>query len=58
MLVISNTSPLLYLYQTGHIELLHKLYGQIHLPRAVQSELRAGAEKGIAVPSPSEHNWL
>lgn len=58
MLVVSNTSPLLYLYRTGHLELLRQLYGQVHLPPAVQSELAAGADQGIAVPSPSDYAWI
>jgi len=32
-LVISNTSPLLYLHQVGHLELLPRLYGQVRIPR-------------------------
>jgi len=43
MLVISNTSPLLYLHRTGNLDLLRRLYGRVHLPPAVRSELAAGA---------------
>jgi predicted nucleic acid-binding protein len=57
-LVISNTSPLLYLHQVGHLELLPRLYGQIQIPSAVQEELRAGAELGISVPDLSSLEWL
>ena len=52
MLVISNTSPLLYLNLTGHLGLLPDLYGEIVIPEAVQSELQAGANRGITVPHP------
>ncbi len=31
--VISNTSPLLYLHQVGQLDLLHKLYGKVIVPR-------------------------
>lgn len=40
-LVISNTSPLLYLYQVGHLDLLWRLYGRIQIPLAVKKELMA-----------------
>jgi predicted nucleic acid-binding protein len=58
MLVISNTSPLLYLHQTGRLDLLKRLYGGISLAPAVLSELRAGAELGILVPEPADMDWL
>ena len=58
MLVISNTSPLLYLHQTGHLDLLRQIYGRVSLPSAVEYELRAGAALGVAVPTPAEHDWL
>jgi predicted nucleic acid-binding protein len=54
----SNTSPLLYLHQTGHLDLLKRLYGRIGLAPAVLSELRAGAALGISVPEPADHDWL
>jgi predicted nucleic acid-binding protein len=57
-LVISNTSPLLYLHQVGHLELLPRLYGQIQIPSAVREELRAGAELGVAVPDIGALEWL
>lgn len=57
-LVISNTSPLLYLHQVGHLELLPRLYGQVRIPSAVQDELRAGAELGISIPDLSSLEWL
>lgn len=57
-LVVSNTSPLLYLHQVGHLELLPELYGRVQIPPAVQSELRAGAERGVAVPDIDALEWL
>jgi predicted nucleic acid-binding protein len=57
-LVISNTSPLLYLHQVGHLDLLPKLYGRVQIPAAVQEELRAGADQGIAVPDLEGLGWL
>jgi predicted nucleic acid-binding protein len=57
-LVVSNTSPLLYLHQAGQLDLMRKLYGRIWIPPAVRLELRAGAEKGVAVPDLSELEWI
>jgi predicted nucleic acid-binding protein len=58
MLVISNTSPLLYLNLVGHLWLLPELYGDVAIPPSVQAELQAGASGGIRVPHPSDHSWL
>jgi len=58
VLVISNTSPLLYLHRTGYLSLLPGLYGEVVIPPAVLSELRAGGSRGIDVPDPSDHAWL
>lgn len=57
-LIISNTSPLLYLHQVGHLDLLRNLYGQIQIPQAVEEELRAGARQGIDVPDVSTLEWV
>ncbi len=57
-LVISNTSPLLYLHQVGHLELLPGLYGQVQIPTAVREELRAGVELGVSVPDIDTLEWL
>lgn len=40
--VIVNTSPLLYLYQAGYLELLQNLYSQVLTPPAVVQELTVG----------------
>lgn len=43
-LVISDTSPINYLIQIGHADLLPGLFERVALPRAVQAELStAGA---------------
>lgn len=57
-LIISNTSPILYLHQVGHLDLLRNLYGQIQIPQAVEEELRAGAKQGIDVPDVNALKWL
>lgn len=57
-LVICNTSPLFYLYQLGHVDLLQKLYGHIVVPEAVVSELKAGQAQGEHVPDVSAYPWM
>lgn len=44
MIVVSNTSPLTNLAAIGHFDLLHALYGEIHIPQAVWAELNAGGK--------------
>jgi predicted nucleic acid-binding protein len=56
--VISNTSPLVYLHQIGQIGLLRSLYGQVIVPQAVQDELRAGEEIGFDVPELAKTPWM
>jgi predicted nucleic acid-binding protein len=48
--VISNTSPLQYLYQLGQLELLPRLYQQVTIPPAVVQELVDGRALGVALP--------
>ena len=55
---ISNTSPLLYLYRIGKIELLPQLFDKILTVPAVVAELEIGREKGYAVPQATEYTWL
>jgi len=40
MIVISDSSPLNYLILIGRADLLHKLYGQVLIPPAVNNELQ------------------
>jgi predicted nucleic acid-binding protein len=56
--VISNTSPLLYLYRVQAIDLLPKMFEGAWTPNAVIQELKAGSEKGHDVPDPAEYPWL
>src|SRR2546421_11868662 len=56
--VISNTSPLQYLYQLGQLTLLAHFYQQVTVPPAVVQELAAGAARGVALPVLAEVAWL
>jgi uncharacterized protein len=55
--VITNTSPLQYLFQVGLLELLPKLYGYILVPAAVAHELSEGRSRGILLPDPAALAW-
>lgn len=57
-LVVSNTSPLLYLHQIGQLDLLRQLYGKVVVPGAVARELARGAQLGIDVPDLGRHPWV
>lgn len=39
MIVVSDTTPLITLMKIGHLELLEKTFGEVHIPEAVYSEL-------------------
>ena len=56
--VISNTSPLLYLYRIGGIDWLPRLFDEVWIPEAVRNELQAGRSKGYDVPNPDDYSWL
>lgn len=40
MKIVSNTSPICYLYLINQIEVLPSLFGEVHIPDAVYDELR------------------
>jgi predicted nucleic acid-binding protein len=40
LIVVSDTSPLTYLYQIGRFTLLSSLHGEVIIPPAVEHELR------------------
>lgn len=45
MIVVSNTSPLTNLAAIGQFDLLRRLFGQVHIPDAVWSELNADGKR-------------
>jgi len=56
--VISNTSPLQYLYQLGELELLPRFYQQVTIPPAVVQELVDGHALGVALPVLAQVPWV
>jgi len=56
--VISNTSPIQYLYQIDALPLLPELFGTIIVPEAVVAELRAGRERNVLLPDPVDLPWM
>ena len=57
-IVIVNTSPLLYLHQVRHLQLLQQLYGTIVVPPAVPQELEVGKLQGVDVPEINSIEWI
>jgi hypothetical protein len=56
--VISNTSPLLYLYRIDALECLPKLFTGVWTATAVAQELDQGRQRGYSVPSLTDYSWL
>lgn len=57
-LVLSNTSPLFYLYRLRRLELLQELYQRIVVPEAVVNELEAGRAQGEDTPAVIDYRWI
>lgn len=55
--VIVNTSPLQYLHQIGQLSLLPALYGKVHVPEAVSTELTHGRTLGHDLPDVVALPW-
>jgi hypothetical protein len=56
--VVSNTSPLQYLFQLDALDILHSLAGEVLIPSAVLEELSAGRRRGEPLPDPSLLSWI
>lgn len=56
--VISNTSPLQYLYQLGQFALLPRFYQQVTIPPAVVQELADGRALGVVLPVLEQVPWV
>lgn len=60
-IIISNTSPLLYLHRIDALSWLPKLCDEIWIPQAVADELdelSEGRQRGYDVPHPQRYEWL
>lgn len=57
-LIVTNTSPLLYLHLVGHLGVLQLLYEAIVIPPAVLAELEAGARANVIVPDVATLPWV
>ena len=58
LVAVTNTSPLQYLHQAGHLHLLPALYRRVLVPPAVVTELAAGRALGFDLPDPRGITWL
>lgn len=56
--VVSNTSPLQYLYQADALFLLPELFGRIFVPQAVADEILAGRQQNVPLPDLDALPWL
>jgi uncharacterized protein len=58
MIVVSNTSPILCLAITNHIDILEKLYPRIIIPTAVYEELTRIISKHQQLQFVKEYSWI
>lgn len=59
MIVVANTTPLIGLAAIGRLDLLHELFGEIHIPQAVYDEtVTSGHEEGSAKQSVANAEWI
>jgi hypothetical protein len=56
--VICNTSPIQYLHQLGHLDLLRALASDIRVPCSVASEIDRGISLGVDLPSLTSLPWI
>lgn len=56
--VVSNTSPIQYLYQADLLGVLPDLYGSVTVPVAVALELAEGRARGVALPDLGSLSWV
>lgn len=58
MIVVSNTSPITNLAAIGQFPLLHLLYPQIHIARAVWEELHASGQQWPGAREVTTADWV
>lgn len=57
-IIISKTSPLLYLHRIDAMDWLPELGEEVWIPRAVQDELSDGMRRGYDAPDPQRYEWV
>ncbi len=57
-LVVVNATPIISLALINHLPLLHTLYGEVHVPPAVQSEVLAGGPQASGVAELQSATWI
>lgn len=58
MIVVSDTSPITNLSAIGCFDLLHALFGEIHLPRQVVDELSAFGQRWPGADEVENADWV
>lgn len=58
MVVVADTSPLIYLSRVGALKLLHALFGEIIVPRAVWTEVVEQRTAAPGLDALKSANWL
>lgn len=56
--VVSDTTPLQYLHQSGKLDLLSQLFGRVIVPPAVIGELAEGLARGHDLPRLEGLGWV
>ena len=61
-MIVSDSTPLIYLAKLGHLSLLHKLFGEVFVPSEVMSEVARGKQLGFndaaVVERAKEDGWI
>ena len=58
MIVVCNTSPLTSLAAIGQFDLLHQLYGRLHIAEGVWEELNAGGQRWPGREEVAAADWI
>ena len=58
MIVVSNTSPLTSLAAIGQFDLLHHLYGELHIAQGVREELNASGKRWPGRNEVDSAGWI
>ena len=58
LVVVSNTSPLTNLSAIGQFDLLHKLFGELHIPHAVTTELSFDGKSWPGADDVARSPWI